>query len=747
MESATEPASNPSDAAFRTADVEPLSSESRPTSASWPLLAFLPDEIVADRFRITRCLGHGGMGQVFAAEDLDLGGAIALKVIHPAIARDERASRRFKREVQLARQVTHPNVCRIFDLFTHRTGTHAEWGRAGKVTLVLTMELLVGETLSRRLTRGSLTPEEALPLIGQVAQALDAAHRAQIVHRDLKSGNVMLVAGGNQTRAVVTDFGLAVSAGAESRSLATAALSSSFVGTPAYAAPELLQGAEPTVAADIYALGVVIHEMINGVVPPATGPDQERFRLALDRGSNTPLAPRSALTAVWERVVSRCLDHDPQRRFASAPEVFSALTQSDAPGRVGSTSPHNDEPTTAREGQSSDPSEATAATARSFGHRVVRTVAVPGVLLMLGLGWFLGSPSTAERSDTDQDSIDAIASFNAPVTAEQLTRQGRFYWWQWTSAGRAKSLSYFEAAVAEDPTYAPAYAGLADAYVHGIPPETSLPKAREALRRTFELDPNLAEAYATQGLLALNLDWDGLAAEGAYKEAIRRAPGYTPAHLWYAELLSFQGRHAEALGEAEIASRLQPKNYLVRGIRGQRLHAAGRYAEALQEFREALALNSDADWVHLARAESLVALGRNVEAFAARLKAVAGDDAETLAAYGQAVETSDTRAFWCTNRANLEHYAKKHWLSAVSLARAYAGCGQISEALTNLEKARHERAELLLLNRESSVFASLTEHPRFIALMAEIDGRLHSNKAAAEHIENRRALPRSAINQ
>ncbi len=762
VDSATDPASSLSETAFCTADIEQPPPEPGSTSASWPLLAFLPDEIVADRFRITRFLGHGGMGQVFAAEDLDLGGAIALKVIHPAIARDERAIRRFKREVQLARQVTHPNVCRIFDLFAHRAGTHAEWGRAGKVTLVLTMELLVGETLSRRLTRGSLTPEEALPLIGQITEALDAAHRARIVHRDLKSGNVILVSsdvmlatdgrqpratsggsqtratsGGSQIRVVVTDFGLAVSAGAESRSLAPTVRSASFVGTRAYAAPELLKGAEPTVAADIYALGVVIHEMITGVVPLASGQDQKKLRLAPDPGSNPPPAPRSGLDPVWECVVSRCLDHDPQGRFASAPEVFAALTQSDAPVRVSSTSPRQDEPGTpdlSEPGLRAPRREPTGAIAPSIGHRVARALVVPGFLLVLGLVWFSSSPRpTAERSDAGQDAIDsmdAIASFRAPVTAEQLTRQGRFYWWQWTPAGRDKSLSYFEAAVAEDPTYAPAYAGLADAYVHKSPPEKSLPKAREALRRSFELDPNLAEAYATQGLIALNADWDGPAAEAAYQEAIRRAPGYAPAHLWYAELLSFQGRHEEALVEAETASRLQPEHYLVRGIRGQRLHAAGRYTEALEQFRQALASSSNVGWLHMARAESLFALGQNAEAIAANLEAVAIDDAGNLAAYRQAAETEDIRAFWCTNRANLEHYAKKHWLSAVVLARAYAGCGQIPEALAFLEKARNERAELLLLNRRSSAFASLAEHPRFIALMAEIDSRLHLSQQA-----------------
>ncbi|MDQ2898629.1 MAG: serine/threonine protein kinase, partial [Acidobacteriota bacterium] len=167
--------------------------------------AFREGELIAGRYKIARFLGEGGMGEVYEAEDRELGGRVALKTIRSAIASDERMAARFKSEIQLARQVTHPNVCRMFDVARHQT----EFGSVA----FLTMEYLPGETLARRIkTHGPLPAAQALPLMRQMADALDAAHRAGVIHRDFKSSNVILTSADNSVRAVVTDFGLARSA-------------------------------------------------------------------------------------------------------------------------------------------------------------------------------------------------------------------------------------------------------------------------------------------------------------------------------------------------------------------------------------------------------------------------------------------------------------------------------------------------------------------------------------------------------
>lgn len=200
------------------------------------------------------------MGEVYEAEDGDLRERVALKTVHPSVASEEGAIDRFKREIHLARKVTHPNVCRIFDV-----GYHAEADRTPIV--FLTMELLEGETLSARLRRrGRLPVEEALPIARQSATALAAAHAAGVVHRDFKCENVFLVPRGESERVVVTDFGIARGGSDDAFGL-TLTSAGGVVGTPAYMAPEQVAGETVTPAVDQYALGIVLFEMVTGDLP------------------------------------------------------------------------------------------------------------------------------------------------------------------------------------------------------------------------------------------------------------------------------------------------------------------------------------------------------------------------------------------------------------------------------------------------------------------------------------------------
>jgi serine/threonine protein kinase len=239
--------------------VQATSADPAADPAGPPALA--PDAVLAERFRIVRFVARGGMGELYEAEDLELGERVALKTILPSIAARRNTLDRFRREVHLARRVTHPNVCRTFDLFHHREGD-------GDIAFV-TMEFLEGETLADLLRRKKhLTPEEALPIAQQVASALSAAHDAGVVHRDLKAGNVLLVPGESdgKMRAVVTDFGLAVPAREEAGSGSLTA-TGHFVGTPAYMAPEQVEGKPITQATDVYSFGILLYEMMTGALP------------------------------------------------------------------------------------------------------------------------------------------------------------------------------------------------------------------------------------------------------------------------------------------------------------------------------------------------------------------------------------------------------------------------------------------------------------------------------------------------
>jgi tetratricopeptide (TPR) repeat protein len=279
---------------------------------------FADGEVLAGRFRIVRFIARGGMGEVYQARDLELKEDVALKTIRAEIASDQRAIDRFRTEIHLARRITHPNACRIFDVFHHR-------GTDDSDTVFLTMELLRGETLSERLKRvGRLSVADALPLARQMAAALGAAHRAGVVHRDFKSANVMLVPVPDGERAVVTDFGLARQAAHDEAASTTLTAADQLAGTPGYMAPEQIENGPTTPATDVYALGVVLYEMVAGQRPfkdSSVGGLLKR----LQEPAPSPRLVAPDLDTRWERTILRCLARDPADRFANAEDAVKAL--------------------------------------------------------------------------------------------------------------------------------------------------------------------------------------------------------------------------------------------------------------------------------------------------------------------------------------------------------------------------------------------------------------------------------------
>jgi serine/threonine-protein kinase len=282
-----------------------------------PPVSFAGGDLVAGRFEVRRFLARGGAGEVYEAYDRELDETVALKVLRGGWASDS-AIEGFKTEVRLARRIQNPHVCRVHDVGrTERAD--------GSVVLFFSMEILEGETLSAYLSRkGVLDRAEALTLLKQVVNGLEAAHGLGVLHRDLKSGNIMLVGEGHgKLRAVLTDFGLAAPLGSQN--------SGPLAGTPAYMAPEQVEGQPLTRATDIYALGVILYEMLTARLPFAGGTPIEQAQARL---SQPPIAPRTinpAIPARWEKVILRCLARDPGRRFARAPEVLAALQPSRKP--------------------------------------------------------------------------------------------------------------------------------------------------------------------------------------------------------------------------------------------------------------------------------------------------------------------------------------------------------------------------------------------------------------------------------
>ncbi len=281
--------------------------------------SFAEGTVLADRFRIVRFRARGGMGEVYEAEDLELRALVAIKTIRPEIADKPGSLIRFKREVHLARQVTHPNACRIFDIFRHRDSASGD-------AVFLSMELLSGQTLAERIRQRSCIPEkEALTLLRQVASGLGAVHSAGVLHRDLKPGNIFIETGKTgELRAVITDFGMAWSGDSGSRALQTASGPLAF-GTLEFMSPEQIQGKELTPASDLYSLGLVIYQMVTGV---RVFGDDTPLLAALRRLNESPPPPSQIdpkLGPQWDAVVERCLNPDPAQRFSSAQQLVEAL--------------------------------------------------------------------------------------------------------------------------------------------------------------------------------------------------------------------------------------------------------------------------------------------------------------------------------------------------------------------------------------------------------------------------------------
>ncbi|HMA17143.1 MAG TPA: serine/threonine-protein kinase, partial [Thermoanaerobaculia bacterium] len=269
---------------------------------------FAPGTVLADRYRVIGLLGRGGMGEVYRADDLKLGQPVALKFLPESLEEDAVARERFYAEVRLARQVSHPNVCRVYDV-ADVEGRHC-----------LSMEYVDGEDLSSLLKRiGRLPQDKVLEIARQLCAGLAAAHDRGVLHRDLKPSNVMIDGRG---RARITDFGLAVVSGASVEDGTTS-------GTPAYMAPEQLQGRGSSIQSDLYALGLVLYEISTGRKAVDGANFQDLVRKHTEESPTVPSKFVAGFDPAVERVILKCLEKDPRLRPKSALQVASALPGGD----------------------------------------------------------------------------------------------------------------------------------------------------------------------------------------------------------------------------------------------------------------------------------------------------------------------------------------------------------------------------------------------------------------------------------
>jgi serine/threonine protein kinase len=286
-----------------------------PPSLDYPAISdfrsrFQPREVIANRFEVVRFIARGGMGEVYEVRDQFLQDLnVALKIIRPEIASDAGSSRRFEQEVILARKVTHPNLCPIYDIFRCE--------QPAPPFSFLTMKLLRGETLDIRLKlSGALPAGEALAVCRQLLRGVSALHEGGILHRDLKPNNVMLEPATEQAKerlnVSIMDFGLARLNQLEM----TAGQSVTIAGTAGYMAPELLRGQPPSKASDLYALGIVLHQVLTGQRPVESAGGLSLIPLPALRASQAP--------AHWHQAVEGFVSADPAKRVLAFQQLQAA---------------------------------------------------------------------------------------------------------------------------------------------------------------------------------------------------------------------------------------------------------------------------------------------------------------------------------------------------------------------------------------------------------------------------------------
>jgi len=302
---------NPSDSRFcGSCGFDMSSSEKTPFSATrtfqFSFREPAPGTLYAGRYEVIEELGRGGMGKVYKVLDKEIQEEVALKLLNPEIAADEKTIERFRNELKYARRITHRNVCRMHDI------------NREKEAYFITMEYVPGEDLKTVIKRtGSLPEDEAVPIAGQVCEGLMEAHRLGVVHRDLKPQNIMIDRDGNVR---IMDFGIA-------RSLAAKGVTEAgmIIGTPDYMSPEQVEGMEADARSDIYALGATLYEMVTGRVPFE---GDTALIIALKHKAEIPLGPKEInpqLSEGLSTVILKCLEKDREKRYQTAEELLAEL--------------------------------------------------------------------------------------------------------------------------------------------------------------------------------------------------------------------------------------------------------------------------------------------------------------------------------------------------------------------------------------------------------------------------------------
>jgi len=723
-------------------------------------------------------LGEGGMGVVYKAEDTQLKRTVALKFLNPDAFGSDEDKQRFIREAQIGASLDHPNICTVYEIDERDD------------EVFIAVAYIEGVSLDVKVQSGPLDIAEAVQIATQVARGLSAAHDKGIVHRDIKSSNILLT---NDGLVKITDFGLAKLVGDGEMS------GRIIAGSTAYMSPEQARADEVDLRTDIWSLGVVLFEMLTGVLPFRGDFEAALMYSILNEEPRHITGLRPAVPVDLKRVINKMLAKNPDDRFQTAEEARAALAEVK---RVledsGVKPPTGGKPSIAvlpfvdmsPDGDQEYfcdgiAEEITSALTKLEGLRVVartsafsfkgKNVGIPDIGLRLGVETLLegsvrkagnklriavqltsakdGYDLWSEQYDREFEDIFAIQDeirlaivdqmkvtllhedraalvkrHTVDPEAYSLYLRGRFFWSKRTEDGYRKALDYFKQAIAKDPSYALAYVGIADCYdllgwYDYLAPDEAFPKARAAAHKAMEMDERLAEAHATAGWICANYDWSWGCAESNYKQALKLNPGYATAHQWYAEYLSYMGRHEEAIKHAEEAVQLDPLSIIINCDLGQVLYYAREYDRAIEQLGRTLEMEPGFSISHYFLAFAYLQRRNHTGALQAAQKALVlsgGEGPLNVAQLGLvhafAGNADEARAALAT----LSELSDKRYVSPFSVALVHMGLGQIDEAFEWLNKAHEARDHWLETLKVHPVLDTLRMDPQYEGLLAKM---------------------------
>jgi len=789
---------------------------------------------VISHYRILEQIGEGGMGVVYKAEDVRLKRTVAVKFLPKKLSVHSEERERFIHEAQAASSLNHPNICVIHEIDEVKDETF------------MVMEFIDGKTLREWIMQKSAQPEgyrklgvqEFLRIAIQIAEGLEKAHEKGIIHRDIKSENIMVTVDGH---AKIMDFGLA-----KLRGVSKLTKTGSTVGTVAYMSPEQVEGIETDHRTDIFSFGVVLYEMLAGQLPFRAEHETAMMYEIINVEPPSLLDIHKNIDAELNRIVIKCLEKDREVRYQSMKDVIVDLKRFKraSEGKPVERGVEKSSPAETQKAVQAFPSRTkskwwkigaagaavvlligigiyffksgsrhidsiavlplvnvgadpnTEYLSDGFTESLINTISrLPGIKMMsrssvfrfkgkeidphkaaqeLGVSAVLTGrvmqhgdelSISVELINAKDDShiwgdqynrkISDIISLQTEIAREvsnqlkitltgdqqkllseratenseayQMYLKGRFYWNKRNKEGFERAIQYFNKAIDIDPSYAMAYAGLADVYAvmggyYLITPKESADKARAAANKALAFNESLAEPHVTLAAQFESYDWDWASAEREYKRALELNPNYATAHQWYGEYLCAMGRLKEGLAENDKAIELDPLSpvhYVSSFYSFIGLH---RYDDGIRQVKKALELDQSFSRAHAALGQFYLLKGMNSEAIAELKAAIELSDsslqylADLAYAYGYLGERTEAERIL----KSLLQTEKQKYVSPALIGAIYIGLGEKDIAFYWLDRAVEEHDASMEFIKTIPILALIREDPRYARLVKKV---------------------------